>query len=144
MQRGKLRLLTVELAGQLIDAGIQRLRQGVSAVCRVFHATHGGLFVEVELAVVELADLGQALAERIEPGGLGLQLAQLHRQCIDIPLGILAHAGQLRILLLHLLAQLANLGQGAVARTGDGHGHGATQSSATEHGCCREPNQAKT
>src|SRR5690606_14131159 len=51
-------------------------------------AAHGDLLVEVELAVAELADLGQALAQDVKAVGLGLQLGPARGQGVDLALGL--------------------------------------------------------
>src|SRR5690606_14408297 len=64
--------------------------------------TLAGGALEVELAVLQLSGLGQALAQGIEPVGLGLQLAQARSQGVDLLLRLLAHLLQLTLLLRQL------------------------------------------
>jgi hypothetical protein len=70
--------LRIELAGQLIDAGIQRLRERVRAATGTdFHATHRRRLVEIEFTVIQLAHLGQPFTQCIQARCLGLQLTEL-------------------------------------------------------------------
>src|SRR6185312_6726934 len=119
LQRRELRLLDVELAGQLIDSSLQGRWQGVAGAARVLDAADGGRLVEVELAAIELAHLDQSLAERVQAGRLCLQLAQFDRQRIEASLRLHAHAAQLAVLLPDLLLQIVQLRQRTVARTGN-------------------------
>ena len=57
-------------------------------------ATDADRLVEIELAVLQLADAGQALAERVEAVGLGLQFAQARGQGIDLALRLAARGGR--------------------------------------------------
>jgi hypothetical protein len=133
LQRRQLRLLDVELAGEAVDADLQRGRHGVTGAAGVLDTTDGGRLVEVELAAVELAHLHQALTERVQAGRLRLQLAQLERQGIQAALRIRAHAAEFGVLPADLLLQVVDLAQRAVARAGDGEGQRAAQGQAAQH-----------
>ena len=60
---------------------------------------------------LQLADAGQALAERVEAVGLGLQLAQARGQGVDFALGVVAGGVELRLLRCDLLLQRGVVGE---------------------------------
>src|SRR5690606_8696868 len=107
--------------------------------------TLAGGALEVELAVLHLSGLGQALAQGIEPVGLGLQLAQARSQGVALLLRLLAHLLQLTLLLrqlrFHALGgRRADSGAGADARPTPT----ARTATSAVHGrcaahCCRPP-----
>ncbi len=137
LQRLQLGLLAVELAGQLVDAGIEGKRQGVSTESPTLASgpPTAGCLVEVELAVVQLADLGQPFTERVKAGRLGLQLAELDRQGVEIALGVLfAHVGELGVLGHHLLAQTLDVRQRPVPWAGHGQGDRRTDTGTDDDG----------
>ena len=68
---------------------------------------------------VELADLRQAVAERIEPRRLRLQLAELDRERVEIALRVLVEQRELFAFGRNRGAQLGDFMQIASARTGE-------------------------
>ena len=76
-----------ELAFELADALVQFGRRHV--VDRIV-AAHAHRFLEVELAVLQLAHAGQAVAQRVEAVGLRLQFAQARGHGVDFLLGAAA------------------------------------------------------
>lgn len=85
---------------QLPQILLERLHRHV--VDRLIAATNADRLVEVELAVLQLAHLGQALAQGVEPGGLRLQLAQACRQGVDLGLRSALRLRKLGLLLRDL------------------------------------------
>ena len=81
------------------------------------------LLVEVELAVAQVADLGQALAQRVEAVGLGLQLGHAGGQGVDLALGRAAGVFDRRTLAVQLGLQAGDLRR-AHAGAGQHAGHG--------------------
>ena len=71
-------------------AGMKQALEGATDADRLF---------EIEFAVLQLADAGQALAERVEAVGLGLQFAHARGQGVDLALRVAAGRGDLGLLL---------------------------------------------
>jgi len=100
-------------AGHLLRQFSRADRRG-----RFIAATGAGLRGEIEFTIVDLAHAYQALAQRIEPVGLGLQLAQLDGHRIDLTLRGRIGLGNLCLLERDLGPQIAHLSQGH-ATTGE-------------------------
>ena len=109
-----------ELTFKVGQLRAQLTRQHVAAAA---HATLANRLVEIELAVLQLAGLGQTRAECVQPVGLCLQFGQACGQCVDLMLGIAAHLLQL---------DLAT-GVGGLHRLNLGHAGGAAHSRTGHH-----------
>jgi hypothetical protein len=109
------------------------LRQRVRRAADFLDTAHRRCLVEIEFAIVQLAHLGQALAERVESGRLRLELTKLDGKCVEVALGILLDGAEPGVLRIDLLLQLADLGKRAIPRAGHGEGHCRAQRHATGH-----------
>src|SRR5690606_22457628 len=114
---GKLALDLVEALDQLF------LRH----VTRDFGTTLARRSLEVELAVLELAGLGEALAEGVEAVGLGLEFTQARGQGVDLLLRLAAD-----LLQLLLVARQFRTGLGGVGQAHAGAGTEAGKSAGGE------------
>src|SRR5690606_35050805 len=101
LEHGELPPRGAELRVQQGQLVVELPRRHVLDVAVVI-ATHADRLVEVELAILQLPDAGQPLAQRIEPVGLGLQLAQARGQGVDLALRLLLGHGHFGLLRLQL------------------------------------------
>ena len=90
--------------------GQSAIELGLGHVAHRAGATDANRLVEIEFAVLQLADAGQPLAQRIKAIGLGLEFAQARGQCVDLALRIAAGLVQLRLLGLDLAAKQSVVG----------------------------------
>ena len=96
---------------ELLLAGIQACRQFVqrrherrrgigAALQRFVDAALADAQGEVELVGVDVGQLGETFAEGIQPNQTRLQFAEMHTQCVHLPLRVLAGAADLGALRL--------------------------------------------
>jgi len=121
LEHAELRFLAVELGAEVVDALADRERR-VGAGRGLFGTAHRGIGAEIELAVVELADFGQAIAERVEARRLRLQLAELARERVEVTLGFGVEVGDRFALGGDRRAQLGDLAKIACRRAGEEDG----------------------
>jgi len=126
------RFLVAELAAQAGDVcreiRIQRLRFGIG----IFRPTQARSRAEIEFVGIELADLGQALAQRIQAQRARLQRSQLHGECIQIALGRRFELNHVLPLRLDLRLQGIKFVQRAALRVGEQQGRRETGAAETQ------------
>ena len=83
-QHAELGFLVREPRAQRRDAAAEVEVQRVRNRAGILRSAQRRRLLEIELAIVELADLGQALAQRIQARGVRLQRTELQCQRIDV------------------------------------------------------------
>ena len=107
--------------------------------CRLFRTAHSGIGTEIEFAVLEFADLRQAIAQRVEARRLGLELAELLRKRIEVALGVLVDACERFALTCDAGAQIGDLVQAARGRAGEEEGRSESGAEKRERRPARMP-----
>ena len=105
LEHFKLLLATVHAQRQLIERTHERRRRIRRSAQRILCTALAYTEREVELAGIQLSQLGKTLTQGIEPGEARLQLGNVNGEGIELTLRILAYGANLFALLIERLGQ---------------------------------------